>query len=180
MPSYIERDLFGGAIVAKTRPDLLDASDVRQVPDTQEVLLYTENGISAITEILQAVEPSAPEEIAKFHFNSVAHDNDSLSSTVESTSVLPHGRAGDETPDAIVLKGEQLVKKFNRTTADRVKIYMAVFRVAAKEIDVVVTFNVPTDSVDGGAVGGQGLARAEEDFEAFVRSFTIKDFSLFA
>lgn len=179
MTSYTKRELFGGAIVAQTKSSLLDASDVRQVPDTQEVFLYTDCGVSVIVEVLQRVEPTDPVEAVKFHFDSLAQDNSARASSVQSTSVLPNDR-GDPTPAAILLTGEQHVTKFNRTELDMVRIYMGLYRVEEKGTDVVVTFNVPTQSEDGGAVGSDQLKGIEDDFKTFVRTFEIKDFSLFA
>jgi hypothetical protein len=57
---------------------------------------------------------------------------------------------------------------------------MAVFRVVSKAIDVVVTFNIPIVSVDGGAVGVEGVEIYEKHFYDFVRSFCISDYDLFA
>ena len=115
----------------------------------------------------------------RFHFDALAHDNDARSSTVTEISDVPNDR-GDRTPSAIILKGEQLVPKFNKRTPDRVKILMAVFRVDDKDIDVVATFNVPVEAVDGGAVGAADFDKVESDFGNFVKSFRIVDFSLFA
>ena len=56
---------------------------------------------------------------------------------------------------------------------------MALFRVESKAIDLVVTFNTPIVSVDGGAVGNEGVERSETDFDIFVRSLRIHDFGLF-
>lgn len=56
---------------------------------------------------------------------------------------------------------------------------MALFRVESKAIDLVVTFNTPVVSVDGGAVGNEGVERSETDFDIFVRSLRIHDFGLF-
>lgn len=179
MTSYSERQLFGGAIIAQTKPSLLDASDVRQVPDTQEVFLYTDCSVSVIIEVLQRVEPNDPAEAVKFHFDSLAHDNSAQTSSVQSTSIIPNDR-GDPTPSAVLLTGEQYVTKFNRTTLDKVQIYMALYRVEDKGTDVVVTFNVPTQSEDGGAVGADQLQGIQRDYETFVKSFKIKDFGLFA
>lgn len=74
---YIVRDLFGGAIKAQTNPNLIDASsvtlilqayaflywpsnisDLRIVPDAQEVFMYPDSGVSIIVDILQRVESS--------------------------------------------------------------------------------------------------------------------------
>ena len=98
---------------------------------------------------------------------------------MHSVTVVPND-GGDDTPSAIILKGSQRVPKFNRTTPDDVRIFMALFRVEHKEIDLVVTFNVPIRTLDGGAVGSEGLEQAESDFHKFVTSFRICDYGLFA
>lgn len=82
----ITRQLFGGAITAQTPPDLLDAScvsfakqcgvlswfvnssDVRQVPDTQEVFMYPRSNVSIILEILQRVEASHYNDAIRYCF----------------------------------------------------------------------------------------------------------------
>jgi len=93
--------------------------------------------------------------------------------------VVPNDR-GDNTPPAIILKGLQMVPKFNHTTPDSVRILMALFRVECKDIDLVVTFNIPLETVDSGAVNGLDVERAEVDFDTFFGSLEIVDFSLFA
>ena len=93
--------------------------------------------------------------------------------------MVPNDR-GDDTPSAIVLKGVQLVDKFNHTTPDRVQIFMALYRIESKAIDLVLTFNVPLDSVDKGKADDTTVEKAEVDFDAFVRSLHIVDCGLFA
>ncbi|KAF9483808.1 Mog1p/PsbP-like protein [Pholiota conissans] len=173
------RQLFGGAITAETAINLIDASDVRQVPDTQEVFMYPDSNVSIILEILQRVEPSHFNDAIRFHFDSLAHDNSARSATIESVSVVPNDR-GDETPSAIVLKGVQMVPKFNHTTPDKVEILMALFRVESKGIDLVLTFNVPFESVDEGLTNDVTVVKANADFDTFVRSLRIVDFGVFA
>ncbi|RDB24298.1 Ran guanine nucleotide release factor [Hypsizygus marmoreus] len=179
MASLITRELFGGAITASMPANLVDAATLRQVPDSQEVFMYPDSGISIIIEILERVEPSHFEDAIRFHFNSIAHDNSAVSATVDAVTVIPNDR-GDDTPSAIVLFGVQGVPKFNRTTPDEVHIFMALFRVEHKRADLVVTFNVPTVSQDGGMVGKEGLDAAQANFESLVRSLRIVDHRLFA
>ncbi|KAF5386555.1 hypothetical protein D9615_001827 [Tricholomella constricta] len=178
MTSLIKRDLFGGAITVNTPPNLVDASDLRQVPDTQEVFLYPDSGISIIVEILEKVDASNFDAAIRFHFNSLAHDNSAVSAVVETVTVIPNDR-GDSTPSAIVLSGLQGVPKFNRPTPDEVHILMALYRLEHKNVDLVVTFNVPTASSDGGAVSAEGLDIARSHFDALIRSLHIVDFGLF-
>ncbi|KAF5365680.1 hypothetical protein D9758_003149 [Tetrapyrgos nigripes] len=170
--------LFGGAITADAPASLIDASDLRQVPDTQEVFLFPDSSISIVIEVLQKVEPTDFADAVKFHFDSLAHDNSAASSQVFAVTTLPNDR-GDATPSAVLLSGVQFVTKFNRTTPDQVRILMALYRVEDKGIDLVVTFNIPVSSQDGGAVDLHGFDVAQQQFNAFVRSLKIVDFSLF-
>ncbi|KAF9466385.1 hypothetical protein BDZ94DRAFT_1251830 [Collybia nuda] len=178
MSSLIVRDLFGGAITALTPANLVDASDLRQIPNTQEVFMYPDSSISIIVEILEKVEPLHFNDAIRFHFDSLAHDNTAVSATVDDVSVIPNDR-GDDTPSAAVLSGIQSVRKFNQPTPDTVQILMALYRVERKNVDLVVTFNIPTQSNDGGAVGSQGLETAKSHFYSFVQSLHIVDYGLF-
>jgi hypothetical protein len=45
----------------------LTYSDVRQVPDNQEVFLYPDSDISMIVEILQKVEPASLDDAIKYN-----------------------------------------------------------------------------------------------------------------
>ncbi|KAF8626063.1 hypothetical protein AX15_005099 [Amanita polypyramis BW_CC] len=173
------RDLFGGAIHVNAPTDLIDASNLRQIPDTQEVFLYPDSSISIIVEILQSVEPSILEDAIKFHFDSLAHDNDATFSKIQDISTIANDR-GDETPSATILWGEQYVTKFNCKEADHVRILMALYRIEEKSADLVVTFNAPVAPVDGDGIGEEGFELVKQDFETLVRSLQIVDFSLFA
>ncbi|KAF8874630.1 hypothetical protein CPB84DRAFT_1797299 [Gymnopilus junonius] len=175
----VRRDLFGGAVVADTPNNLIDASDLRQVPDTQEVFVYPNSSVSIIFEILQRVQVSQSDDAIRFHFNSLAHDNSASSAKVESVSVIPNDR-GDDTPLAIVLRGEQSVQKFNYSTPDTVMILMALFRIESKSVDLVATCNVPLQAVDGGAVSNRELENVQRDFDTVVRTLRVVDFGLFA
>ncbi|KAF8892607.1 hypothetical protein BD779DRAFT_1670285 [Infundibulicybe gibba] len=178
MSASITRPLFGGAITATTPTHLIDASDLRQVPDTQEVFMYPDSGVSIIVEILERVEPSHFNDAIRFHFQSLAHDNSAQSPEVHKVDVIPNDR-GDDTPSPILLHGLQYIQKFNSSLIDEVRIFMALFRVERKAIDVVVTFNVPTVSQDGGAISQDSVSTIEAQFNDLVRSLRIVDHGLF-
>jgi len=179
MSQQITRALFGGAITAITPTRLVDASDLRVVPDTQEVFLYPESSVSIIIEVLERVGHSDYTDAIKFHFDSLAHDNSAVSSEVNNVIIIPNDR-GDDTPSPIVLTGMQLVPKFNRTNPDQVRILMGVYRVESKAVDLVVTSNIPMRSDDGGAVDEAGFVAAQADFNKLVSSLKIVDLGLFA
>ncbi|KAF7777480.1 hypothetical protein Agabi119p4_3552 [Agaricus bisporus var. burnettii] len=175
----VTRRLFGGAITANTAPDLLDASDFRQVPDNQEVFMYPHSIVSIIFEVLQAVDEQDDSKAARFHFDSVAHDNDAELSQVEEINVVPHER-DDSTPSPIVLRGTQTVRKFNHKELDTIQILMALYRVKDRKADLVVTFNIPIESEDPGVATEVQVQRVIDDFKEVVKSLEIKDFNLFA
>ncbi|KAJ6547344.1 Mog1p/PsbP-like protein [Mycena capillaripes] len=172
------RELFGGAITAVVPITLVDASDLRQVPDTQEVLLYPDSGVSIIVEVLQRVDTADDDSAIRYHFDSLAHDNSARSFAVDTVGVISNTR-GDKTPPAITLSGVQSVAKFNKEEQDQVRVLMALFRVEDKRVDLVVTFNVPMESQDSGAVDAAGWNTVLSDFDAFVRFLCIVDFGLF-
>ncbi len=84
-----------------------------------------------------------------------------------------------DTPPPIILRGTQSVPKFNSTTPDEVTIFLALYRVQSKNVDLVLSMNVPTKTSDGGTVSGDGLVEVQRDFDAAARSLKIVDFGLF-
>ncbi|KZT11475.1 Mog1p/PsbP-like protein [Laetiporus sulphureus 93-53] len=174
------RDLFGGAITATFPTRLIDASDLRQIPDTQEVFLYPESNISIIVEILQSVAAQGSVDIARFHFDSLAHDNDAEAHEVVDIYQMSDEGSDQTTPPPTVLTGTQLVRKFNKPEADEVRVLLAVYRLQPHNVDLVLSMNVPTKSADGGAVEGDEWRIAQDTFAAVARSLKIVDYSLFA
>jgi len=181
-------DLFGGAIKCYLPNGLLDASDFRQIPDTQEVLLLRDSDISFIVEILERVDHADGSEAARFHFDALAHDNNATSSTVDITFPSEGAPAGPSPPAQPVcysLVGTQTVPKFNKGAqqADTVKIFLAVWRVDAKNMDLVLTVNVPVKTgADANArgVGEPGAEWARAVWEYAKSTFVVEDFNLFA
>ncbi|BGP22991.1 ran-binding protein Mog1p [Rhodotorula toruloides] len=186
-----QRQLYGGAITTHVPPTFIDASDLRQVPDTQEVFLAPDSDLSLITEILELVKGDGAEDdlerAIRFHFSSLALDNAALSSSVTSVSLPPTPSApnpqGPGLPNILgpaVLSGLQTISKFNRpaSEADTVLILLALWRVPRRDADVTMCVNWPVKD------GETGEERSEEEarrvFEDAVKAFEIKDFALFA
>lgn len=170
---------------------------MRQVPDTQEVFLYPDSGISIIVEVLQSVDANAYTDIARwissllnslahidslpprYHFDSLAHDNDAGSTTVLDIYRLP-GDSTSQTPAPTILSGTQLVRKFNSTHPDEIRILLAVYRIQDHNIDLVMTMNVPMKTSDDGAVSENEWQTSKRVFDVAAQSLRIVDFGLFA
>lgn len=179
-PQYIPRPLFGGAIIGRTVSNLIDASDLRQVPDTQEVFLYSDSDVSIIVEILQRVDPNDDYDAIKFHFDSLAHDNGSHENHINQVSTKSNDGGDDGTPSAILLDGVQNVLKFNQKNPDEVRVLMALYRIAKHGTDIVVTFNLPIRTNRGPLIREEEQTKILSDFREFVHSFQIVDYNLFA
>jgi hypothetical protein len=117
----------------------------------------------------------------RFHFDALAHDNDALSYSVQDVRTIPIDRtSGDETPSVIILRGKQSVQKFNKTSVDNVRIFVALYRVERKGVDLVLTLNFPMGVGDGNTRTEEQYMRAQSDFDAIATSLRIMDFNLFA
>ena len=57
--SGVKHPLFGGAVSLWLPKQFMDASDFRQVPDNQEVLLAGDSDVSVIVEVLQQATEGA-------------------------------------------------------------------------------------------------------------------------
>jgi Ran-interacting Mog1 protein len=79
------------------------------------------------------------------------------------------------TPKPILLEGVQQVAKFNNTEPDRVKVYLALYRLSEIPHDIVFLLNVPmTDSTDELVI-----QEIKKMFGSIASSLIIEDFGLF-
>ncbi|WFD32919.1 hypothetical protein MSPP1_003972 [Malassezia sp. CBS 17886] len=174
----VQQALFGGAITLTLPGPFLDASTIRQVPDHQEVLLAHDSDVSAIVEVLQeaakGVSPADLGAAVRFHFGSIAHDNEALSSEViwDEPPASSDACAPGATPAPALLYGTQRIRKFGKATEEStVNIFVAVWRLESKKIDLVLSVNDPR----------AGAPDATADwFRSAAQSLQIRDWGLFA
>ncbi|KAE8234320.1 hypothetical protein CF326_g634 [Tilletia indica] len=171
------RPLFGGSIVADLPAAWKDVSDFRQVPDNQEVFVSPDSDpqreASLIVEVLQRVDKDDLDQAVRFHFESIAHDNDAEESHVGRTWSF------NDTQRPILLSGTQLVKKFGKDSepAKQVKIWVALWRIEDKNVDLVMSVNVAGTEAEEQERGEDEVGRI---FERAARSLSIVDYGLFA
>lgn len=168
-------ELFGGAITVSLAGDYLDASNFRQVPDNQEVLLSNDAGVSVIVEVLQCVSTGTDESVmdhaVRYHFDSLAHDNSALKSEVAWVDAPSAAAPEGATPTPALLQGVQRVQKFGKAENESdVNIYVAVWRLPSKNVDLVMSLNDPERT-------SQSIGEA---FRAAAASLRIRDWGLFA
>ncbi|PWN19326.1 Mog1p/PsbP-like protein [Microstroma glucosiphilum] len=191
------RELFGGAITSQLPQGLIDASDLRQIPDNQEVLLFPGSDVTCVVEVLETVTEgqagSNTEEAIRFHFSSLAHDNEAETSEVLRIESLGGQSLSEEvtegTPSPTYLTGLQRVRKFNKhdSPLDLVLIHLALWRLAPKRpVDLVMSWNEPlalgkeaTEQGHGDA-SAMGDASIRDKFKQAATSLRIEDWGLFA
>ncbi|KAL8939892.1 MAG: hypothetical protein Q9211_002535 [Gyalolechia sp. 1 TL-2023] len=70
-------ELFGGAIIVNLPTGYADVSDIREVPDHQEIYLDASGFSSIIVDIAERVpQPAADDEALKFHFDDIVDERD--------------------------------------------------------------------------------------------------------
>ncbi|KAJ3336307.1 hypothetical protein HDU93_003111 [Gonapodya sp. JEL0774] len=198
------RELFGGAIKAKISDGFLDASQLREIPDTQEVFVHSQTDASVIIEILEVADVAGA-ECGSWHFWNIAEENDAKEQSQILNVENYSGSAFPKLPsNAIVslVHGRSLISKYRENARNLVNVHLAVVRLPAPHSsDIVITYNDPalisTESSSAGAVanasgggavvangvvvpnGGGGLSTGHGEFTDLVNSFSIVDFSLF-
>ncbi|XP_069502307.1 ran guanine nucleotide release factor [Ambystoma mexicanum] len=142
-----EHMLFGGAFSAVLPPDFQDVSDLREIPDNQEVFAHRWTDQSLIMELLEYQNEVADANAARYHFEDIASVNDASGqerSEVLSVEPIPKGQlALGECQSAWFLTGRQLVSKFNEEARNTVNIYMCLLRLPQFATEVLLTFNDP-------------------------------------
>ncbi|WFD08447.1 hypothetical protein MVES1_003823 [Malassezia vespertilionis] len=170
------RALFGNAVTMALEGNFMDASELRQVPDNQEVLLGQDSNVSVILEVLQQVEPgTSPDDMdraVRYHFDSIANDNDATDVHVTWVDVAAGDAPAGKTPQPALLQGTQRVKKFGKPADnDLVHIWVAVWRLPSKKVDLALSLNEPSDA-DTDAIA--------QRFRASAGSLRIVNWDLFA
>ncbi|CAO1602873.1 hypothetical protein XANCAGTX0491_006471 [Xanthoria calcicola] len=84
-------ELFGGAITANLPASYADVSNIREVPDHQEIYLDASGFSSIIFEIAERVsQPNTDQEALKFHFQDIVDEHDTGRIWQTDVAHLPH------------------------------------------------------------------------------------------
>uniref|UniRef100_A0A8C5MHX9 Ran guanine nucleotide release factor n=1 Tax=Leptobrachium leishanense TaxID=445787 RepID=A0A8C5MHX9_9ANUR len=182
-----KRPLYGGAFSAILPDAIQDVSDLREIPDNQEVFAHASTDQSIIVELLEYQEGMTDTEAARYHFEDVASGN-SAEGRSEVLSVEPFPLAQlslTNCASAWALTGLQQVAKFNEEALNTVNIYLVLCRLPHYSTDLLVTFNDPIviDPFSSSAVGGaaeSSLRWTVEDLHRLVSSLQLNDPGIFS
>lgn len=202
------RELYGGAITVQLPADVVDASDLREIPDHQEVFLSNKTLTSIIFEINEYQQPSAitsedpnntastDEAAASYHLNDVIDDTDHISDTgIQTTptklsqlsvSKFPayQSTATIVSPELDRSKKTTLPLAWQTNPAQKEQLVGTIqllVRMENYDTDLCVRINVPLKEFgDSQSQAAQNeVTVAMEVMKNIAESIDIKDFSLF-
>lgn len=194
MSSFKTTPLFGGALTASLPSHFADVSQLRQVPDNQEVYIDKDGYTSIIFEICERVGPagSSPEidgRALTTHLEDLVGDevdtvkvwNSTETEFSELEAKIPsYTLIATQTPRPDPSKGQTSAPDFTA-------IILTLLRLEREKTDVLITINVPhikgeydAEDVDL-QLGKQGqlIGDAVEYASRIWSSFKIKDWNLF-
>ncbi|KAF8981471.1 hypothetical protein BGZ46_002726 [Entomortierella lignicola] len=191
----IQQELYGGAITLNLPRKFENISNIREVPDHQEVFVNVDEDQSVIVEIL---------ELAAEANDQLAEDNDAEdASIIQSVSILNNSELPTWPAEAKIylLLGQQRIAKFNERQRQQenavanphrqlqpdarnlVQIMMVVVRLPRQATDIVISYNVPlqiSESSSSKQVAHEGdIQEAEVWFRNLIGSFLVRDWGLF-
>ncbi|CAH8478558.1 unnamed protein product [Schistosoma turkestanicum] len=140
--------LFDGAFQCLLPTNVIDASDLRQIPDNQEVFVHPSTSQSITIDILEYVDANNHEDAARIHFDEISESNEATDPSISSIRIVSLQNPDPYCSSVVLLSGRQKVTKFNQSNEDVVFIHMALYRYTEFQADVLVLVNNP-DGEDG-------------------------------
>ncbi|KAF3439442.1 hypothetical protein FNV43_RR17720 [Rhamnella rubrinervis] len=193
---YSERALFGGAIASTFPNRFQDVSDIRQVPDHQEVFGDPARDESLIFELLDLKQDVGDDGSATWFLQDLATEQEAEGSMViEQSGVIEAPTLCYRNIPAVVTTavGQMAISKGRqgREAQNVVRVYVANLRLKEVTTDVLITAYEPIHinplSESASAVGAgfavpaaqSGCMPMAEVFKLAVSSFKVNDWSLF-
>ena len=179
--------LFGGALSAVVPHSATDISELREIPDNQEVFAHSHTDQSLIVELVEYQGQVPDQESARYHFEDIAGSNKALEpGAFEVTSVVAVPRSDlslSECSSAWMLTGIQCVSKFNEEARNTVTLHLGLLRLPQFSTDVLITFNDPQsispDSSSAAAMGTHRVPWTVQDFQRLLQTLTLHNPGLF-
>lgn len=179
--------LFGGALSTFIPSSATDISNLREIPDNQEVFAHAHTDQSIIVELLEYQSQVSDQDAARYHFEDIAGSNRALEpGAFQVTNVTPLPKSElslSQCASGWFLTGTQSVSKFNEEARNTVTIHLGLFRLPQFSTDILVTFNDPQSiSPDSSSASSAETHREPwtvQDFHRVLQSLTLHDPGLF-
>lgn len=179
--------LFGGALSAVLPHSATDISELREIPDNQEVFAHAHTDQSLIVELVEYQGQVADQDAARYHFEDIAGSNKALEpGAFKVTDVVPLSKSEvslSHCSSAWMLTGTQCVSKFNEEARNVVTLHLGLFRLPQFSTDVLITFNDPQSISPDSSSATSAEAHRESwtmlDFQRLLQTLTLHNPGLF-
>ena len=167
-----ERQLFGGAITINLPSSFKDVSEMRPVPDHQEIFCDTSSDHSLSVEI---VEMGPPDDVAAFYLRDWMELNDASAAASDAS----HAEATIDSSHLTESISSQCNAYYSSSQvlvagATKVLVRLAVLRLERVASDLLITHNIPqSDQLQG------TIASADSLLLKAISTLAVKDWSLF-
>uniref|UniRef100_A0A7S3EBG5 Ran guanine nucleotide release factor n=1 Tax=Rhodosorus marinus TaxID=101924 RepID=A0A7S3EBG5_9RHOD len=190
--NWTVRKLYGGAMEVNLPEEFEDMSDVRLVPDYQEVFADADTDRSVIIECMQT-GLCGPERAAAWHFENLVSEMEAQNSEIQDASGINQQEAMNldmGKVSATKAIGTIVAPKFRDESvkANTVEMSIACLRLSSVTTDLLITVNNPlfihsesSAARDGASVQNEPNQPSERRrlFEGILSSFKILDWGLF-
>ena len=177
MSEIAVRQFYGGAIQGSLAEDFKDVSDLRPVPDHQEVYM-NDSEVSIIIELLDLNHEEVDDKILHYYFQDLAGHNESEKTTVLSENIAMSDDfmplIGPSFPRMAII-GKQSVKKYRSATSPLMDVYIFMVLVRLRNVgtDMLVTLNFPCNEALKNAISLEALDNALEKTDLLLPSAEI-------
>lgn len=194
MTTFVTKDLYGGAMTVQLPKDYIDASDLRQIPDHQEVFLSPTTLTSLIFEINQYLPGRDVTSATHFHFTDVISAPDRLAQDLAEPNKITLPMANMKDFSASVIQGGIISREVDKKAPSNLpiewqqnpeakevltKVFQLLVRMEKYETDFCVRLNVPMKEMQSQEDADKEENFAKEMMEKIVGTLEVKDFGLF-
>lgn len=181
------RPLFGGAMSALLPNYVTDISELREIPDNQEVFAHAHTDQSLIVELLEYQAEVADENAPAYHFQDIAGSNKAQEpGHCDVMNVVPLAKSDlsfSQCSSAWMLSGTQRVSKFNEGADNVVTVHLGLYRLPQFATDVLVSFNDPQSINPDSSSASSAQTHREPwtlvDFQRLLQTLTLHEPGLF-
>ena len=168
--------LFGGAIVCSLPPTYSGLSELRNIPDNQELYADAETDSVFVVEILEYTAHVKDEDIAQHCFEDIKDGNEAKTALVEESGIIDNFFVCNGVQTGVVKAHEQ------DPEGNDIRVWVGVLRLKDYNADVVLSVTSPIkisqESSSFGVV--PNVERGKEVFVNALKSFKIVNYGLFA
>ncbi|MCJ1435409.1 multicopy suppressor of ts gsp1 [Xylographa pallens] len=187
MASFKVVDLYDGSIQMAVPTSFIDGSELRPIPNNQEVYLDANGTTSIIVELLDRVNGFATdEESMKYHIEDLAGGSGDTIRLYQTQRVTMHKLHATIPAYTMIATAHPVAATASSPACGAFTgIYMIMVRLVDQECDILVTVNVPHDEhlarevkMEEGRLG-QKMEDGATIRDAVVASFWVKNWGLF-